>query len=106
MAENGSILLAIDTIAKEGRKFGLGLVCSSQSPTHFSEDFFSNVATKIVLGVDQMYWDNLVRKMKIESKALQYVKPFHVIGVQMSNKGETRSRFTMVRVSNKQAAAI
>jgi hypothetical protein len=46
-----------------------------------------------------------VRKMKIESKALQYVKPFHVIGVQMSNKGETRSRFTMVRVSNKQTAA-
>jgi hypothetical protein len=95
----------LNTIAKEGRKFGLGLVCSSQSPTHFSEDFFSNVATKIVLGVDQMYWDNLVRKMKIESKALQYVKPFHVIGVQMSNKGETRSRFTMVRVSNKQTAA-
>ena len=90
----------LNTIAKEGRKFGLGLVCASQSPTHFSEDFFSNVATKIVLGVDQMYWDNLVRKMKIESKLLQYVKPFHVIGVQMSNKGETRSRFTMVRVPN------
>ena len=92
----------INTIAKEGRKFGLGLVCASQSPTHFSEDFLANVATKIVLGVDQMYWDKLVRTMKIESKALQYVKPFHVIGVQMSNKGETRSRFTMVRVSHKQ----
>lgn len=90
----------LNTIAKEGRKFGLGLVCASQSPTHFSEDFFSNVATKVVLGVDQMYWDNLVRKMKIESKLLQYIKPFHVIGVQMSNKGETRSRFTMVRVSD------
>ncbi|MFA5923290.1 MAG: DUF87 domain-containing protein [Methylococcaceae bacterium] len=90
----------LNTIAKEGRKFGLGLVCASQSPTHFSEDFFSNVATKVVLGVDQMYWDNLVRKMKIESKLLQYIKPFHVIGVQMSNKGETRSRFTMVRVPN------
>lgn len=90
----------LNTIAKEGRKFGLGLVCASQSPTHFSEDFFSNVATKVVLGVDQMYWDNLVRKMKIDAKLMQYIKPFHVIGVQMSNKGETRSRFTMVRVSN------
>ena len=60
----------------------------------------TNVATKVVLGVDQMYWDNLVRKMKIDSKLLQYIKPFHVIGVQMSNKGETRSRFTMVRVPN------
>ena len=95
----------INSIAKEGRKFGLGLVCASQSPTHFSEDFLANVATKIVLGVDQMYWDKLVRTMKIESKALQYVKPFHVIGAQMSNKGETRSRFTMVRVSNKQTEA-
>lgn len=95
----------LNTIAKEGRKFGLGLVCSSQSPTHFSEDFFSNVATKIILGVDQMYWDNLVRKMKIEAKLLQYIKPFHVIGVQMSNKGETRSRFTMVRVPNSRAKA-
>lgn len=94
----------LNTIAKEGRKFGLGLVCASQSPTHFSEDFFSNVATKVVLGVDQMYWDNLVRKMKIESKVLQYIKPFHVIGVQMSNKGETRSRFTMVRVPNNRTA--
>jgi DNA helicase HerA-like ATPase len=88
----------LNTIAKEGRKFGLGLICASQSPTHFSEDFFSNVGTKVVLGVDEMYWDNLVRKMKIESKLLQYIKPFHVVGVQMSNKGETRSRFTMVRV--------
>ena len=94
----------LNTIAKEGRKFGLNLVCASQSPTHFSEDFFANVATKVVLGVDQMYWDNLVRKMKIESKVLQYIKPFHIIGVQMSNKGETRSRFTMVRVPNNRTA--
>lgn len=95
----------LNTIAKEGRKFGLGLVCASQSPTHFSEDFFSNVATKVVLGVDQMYWDNLIRKMKIESKLMQYIRPFHVIGVQMSNKGETRSRFTMVRVPNSKTQA-
>ena len=93
----------LNTIAKEGRKFGLGLICASHSPAHFSEDFFSNVATKIVLGVDQMYWDNLVRKIKIEQKLLQYIKPFHVIGVQMSNKGETRSRFTLVRVPNSKA---
>ncbi|MEQ1559196.1 MAG: ATP-binding protein [Methyloglobulus sp.] len=95
----------LNTIAKEGRKFGLGLVCASQSPTHFSEDFFSNVATKVVLGVDQMYWDNLVRKMKIETKTLQYVKPFQVIGVQMSNKGDTRSRFTMVRIKDTRSSS-
>lgn len=95
----------LNTIAKEGRKFGLGLVCASQSPTHFSEDFFSNVATKVVLGVDQMYWDNLIRKLKIESKLMQYIKPFYVIGVQMSNKGETKSRFTMVRLPTSKSQA-
>ena len=96
----------LNTIAKEGRKFGLGLVCASQSPTHFSEDFFANVATKIVLGVDPMYWDNLVRKMKIEPGSLKYIKPFKVMGVQMSNKSESRSRFTMVRLPERSEAAV
>lgn len=89
-----------DTIAKEGRKFGLGLICASQSPTHFSEDFFSNVATKVLLGVDQMYWDNLVRKMKIDQKLIQYIRPFHVIGVQVSNKAETRSLYRLVKLAD------
>ena len=88
----------LNTIAKEGRKFGLGLVCASQSPTHFSEDFFANVATKVILGIDQMYWDNLVRKMKVNLKSLEYVQPFRVMGVQMNRKGETKSRFLMVRM--------
>lgn len=91
----------LNTISKEGRKFGLGLICASQSPNHFSEDFFSNVATKVILGIDQMYWDNLVRKMKIEPKLLKYIKPFNVIGVQMSNKAETSSKFTMTNIKNK-----
>ncbi len=88
----------LNTIAKEGRKFGLGLVCASQSPTHFSDDFFANVATKIILGVDPMYWDHLVRKLKIDPKALHAIKPFKVIGVQMANKGETRTPLKMVKV--------
>jgi len=88
----------LNTIAKEGRKFGLGLICASQSPTHFSEDFFANVATKVVLGVDQMYWDNLVKKMKVDAKSLNYIKPLNVMGVQMNIKGEMRSRFTMVKI--------
>ncbi|POZ50666.1 ATP-binding protein [Methylovulum psychrotolerans] len=90
----------INRIAKEGRKFGLGLVCASQSPTHFSEDFFANVGTKIVLGVDTMYWDNLVRKMKIDAGTLKYIRPFSVMGVQMNNKGEPKSPFIMVRLAD------
>jgi DNA helicase HerA-like ATPase len=39
-------------MAKEGRKFGLDLICASQSPGHFSDDFVSNAGTKIILGID------------------------------------------------------
>ncbi|WP_347990185.1 ATP-binding protein [Methylomonas sp. AM2-LC] len=90
----------INTIAKEGRKFGLGLICASQSPTHFSDDFFSNVASKVVLGVDQMYWDNLVKKMRLDLKLLQFLKPFNVLALQTSVKEEISARFTLVKIEN------
>jgi len=40
----------INTIAKESRKFGVALICASQSPTHFTDDFVSSVATRSSLG--------------------------------------------------------
>lgn len=86
----------INTIAKEARKFGLGLFCASQSPTHFSDDFISNVGTKIILGIDQMYWEGTVRKMKIDIKDLEWIRPHEQIVMQMNNKGATRNEFTYV----------
>jgi len=83
----------INIIAKEARKFGVGLFCASQSPTHFSDDFISNVSTKIILGIDQMYWDGSVRKLKIEQQALEWIVPHQQMVVQMNNKGETRNKF-------------
>lgn len=82
----------VNVIAKEARKFGLGLFAASQSPTHFSDDFISNVATKVVLGIDQMYWDGTVRKLKIEQNALEWIIPHQRMIVQMSNKGENKTR--------------
>lgn len=89
----------LNTIAKEGRKFGLALVCASQSPTHFSDDFVANVATKVVLGIDPMYWDGAIRKMRIELKTLRFIKPQHTLAVQMTLRGDTRPRFDMVNVA-------
>ena len=83
----------INIIAKEARKFGVGLFCASQSPTHFSDDFISNVSTKIILGIDQMYWDGSVRKLKMDQAALEWIVPHQQMIVQMSNKGETRNSF-------------
>lgn len=86
----------INIIAKEARKFGLGLFAASQSPTHFSDDFLSNVSTKIILGIDQMYWDGSVRKLKMKPEALEWIVPHHKMIMQMNNKGQTRNQFLWV----------
>lgn len=90
----------INVIAKEARKFGLGLFAASQSPTHFSDDFLSNVSSKIILGIDQMYWDGSVRKLKMKAEALEWIVPHHKMIMQMNNRGETRSRFLWVALEN------
>jgi len=89
----------IDTISKEARKFGLGMICASQNPLHFSEDFISNVSTKIILGIDQLFWDATVRKMKVDMEALEWIVPHKKIIIQLNNKGETRNRFLRVATS-------
>lgn len=86
----------INVIAKEARKFGLGLFAASQSPTHFSDDFLSNVSTKIILGIDQMYWDGSVRKLKMQQNALEWIVPHHKMIMQMNNRGQTRNQFLWV----------
>jgi DNA helicase HerA-like ATPase len=88
----------LNVLAKEARKFGLALVCASQSPTHFSEDFLGNVATKIILGIDEMYWDGSVRKLKIEPKTLQYIMPKRTLAVQIKTGDGERARFIGVEI--------
>lgn len=80
-----------NVIAKEARKFGLGLFAASQSPTHFSDDFISNVGTKIVLGIDQLFWNGTVQKLKIAQNALEWIIPHQKMIVQMSNKAENKN---------------
>jgi hypothetical protein len=86
----------INVIAKEARKFGVGLFCASQSPAHFSDDFISNVSSKIILGIDQIYWDASARKMKIDPRLFDWIVPHKRMIMQMNNKGETRNKFTGV----------
>lgn len=88
----------LNTLAKEARKFGIALICASQSPTHFSDDFLSNVATKIILGIDQMYWDGAIRKMRIDPKLMTYLIPQKTIAAQISTRGEGKSAFKQIYV--------
>ena len=89
----------INVIAAEGRKFGLALACASQSPTHFSEDFLSNVATKILLRLDEMYWDGSIRKLKIDAKTLRYIVPRKTMAVQIKTCQAAPSRFVNVDIN-------
>ena len=86
----------LNTIAKEGRKFGISLICASQAPTHFSDDFLSNVGTKIILGIDQMFWDSSMRKLKIDMSIMENIVSQKIMAAMINNKGETRSAFQLV----------
>ncbi len=85
-------------MAKEGRKFGLGLTCAYQSPDHFSDNFVSNVDTKIILGIDQRYWDGTLRKMKIDKNTLEFIRPRKTMAVNFSMVEELKNQFTLMRV--------
>lgn len=88
----------IDIISKEGRKFGLSLICASQAPSHFSEDFLGNVGTKILLGLDAMYHEQTVRKMRIDPRILDYVVAGKIAAIQVSDKRDMTHRFIKTRV--------
>jgi DNA helicase HerA-like ATPase len=73
-------------IAKEARKFGLGLWCASQSPEHFSTDFLTTVATKIILGVDPAFYDQVTRKWNMSRKVLEFITPRKTVAIYMDKK--------------------
>jgi DNA helicase HerA-like ATPase len=65
----------ISIMANEIRKFGTALICASQSFAHFSDDFLGSAATKIVLGIDEMYWDKTIRQLKVSKELLDWITP-------------------------------
>lgn len=89
----------INTIAKEARKFGLALLCASQSPTHFPEDFIASVGTKIILGIDEMFWRGSATKLRVSEDALAWIKLQQSILVQLKTRGDTRNewRWTLLQ---------
>lgn len=91
----------INTIAKEARKFGVALICASQSPTHFTEDFIASVGTKVILGVDEMYWRSAVAKMRVTEKALQWINLKRSILVQIKCHNDTQNHWQWVLLDSK-----
>lgn len=95
-SEDGDIFRRI---ALEARKFGLGLWCSSQAPTHFSEDFLATVACKMLLGIDPLYWQTSARRLGIGEAVLKYVTPRQTAAVHMDQQGQKRAPFFGVRLA-------
>ncbi len=89
----------LNTIAKEARKFGVGLICASQAPHHFSEDFLSSVATKLVLGIDEMYWEKSTKKLRIDLNTMKQVTPRKTILSQIKSTGEGSTGWNLVDIS-------
>ena len=76
----------------------LALICASQAPSHFSEDFLGNVSTKVLLGLDPMYYQATMRMMRIEQSVLNYVVAGKIAAVQISDKRDSSHRFVKTRV--------
>jgi hypothetical protein len=77
----------ISIIANEARKFGIALIAGSQSPSHFSEDFIASVGTKIILGIDEMYWNQSVRKLNLSLSLMERVQPQKTLLMQTKKSG-------------------
>jgi len=85
-------------IAKEARKFGLGLWGAAQTPSDFPEEIITTVSTKILLGIDSYYWQASCKKLNISEDVLKYITPHSTIAVYMDKKGALNSRFNNVQL--------
>ncbi len=90
----------INVIARESRKFGLGLWCAGQEPTRFPESYASNVGCTMVLGIHSMFWKGAISNLRITEDGLRYIKPKEVISVKLQKEGQADPPFVNVVVPN------
>lgn len=94
--ENGDGIIGV--VAREARKFGLALWAANQSPANVPESLTSSVGTKIVLGLDEMYWNAAVSKLRIETRLLDWIQPHHTLAAQLKERGNAKSRWWWVQL--------
>ena len=72
----------VNRLVKEARKFGIGLILSSQAFVHFSDDLLMSSGLKLVLGCPEMYREPMRRKLgldMVELKSGKKVNPLSLI---------------------------
>ena len=88
----------IGTVCREGRKFGLAFWGATQSPASVPESLLSSTATKVLLGLDEMFWRAAVDKLRIETKLLEWIRAQSTMAIQMKEKGVLRNRWLWVQL--------
>ena len=83
----------INILAKEARKFGIGIILASQSFTHFSDDIIQSSATKMILGIDEMFRAGSAKKLDVDVKRFGYIIPHRTAMIQLKNKGASDNKF-------------
>jgi hypothetical protein len=86
----------IGVVARQARKFGLGLWAADQSPAGIPASLTSSLGTKIILGVDELYWNDAVSKLRMESKLVQWISPQVTMAAQLKEAGSTKNRWWWV----------
>ena len=90
----------INVIARESRKFGLGLWCAAQEPTSFPQSFITNCGAKFLLGIDSSFWKGAISKMRITEDGLKYIKAKEVIAAKLQREGQSDPPFGNIIVPN------
>lgn len=90
----------VNVIAREARKFGIGLWVASQSPADFPKSFLSNVGMTMLLGIHPMYWTPTLSMLRTSERTLQGIRAKEVMAVRMQTEGQANPPFRHVAVPN------
>ena len=89
----------INILVREARKFGLGIIFASQSINHFSEDVLANVGVKLILGVDQLFVAEMARKLRVDARRIDAIRPRQSALIQTKVIGDQKSDYVDIFLS-------
>lgn len=90
----------VSVIAREARKFGIGLWCASQQPADFPESFLTNCGATVLLGLHASFWTKTSRSLRISEDELKLIRPKSVLSIKLMTQGEADPPFSTVRIPN------
>jgi DNA helicase HerA-like ATPase len=90
----------VSVIAREARKFGIGLWCASQQPIDFPQSFLTNVGATILLGIHASFWAKTSRMLRVAEDDLKLIRPKSVLSIKLMTAGEADPPFINVRLPN------